>query len=286
MMITVTDLTHIYNKGTPWETKALERVSFRIEGGKCLGIVGESGSGKSTLAHHLGGILPPTSGSVFIDGSDIYASQHGRHMKKVGLMFQCAADQLFEESVFKEISFALRQRKTLTPREIEERVKALCRDLCPPLVDLMDRSPFELSEGEKSMVVVASILVSDPDILILDEPCAGLDPANRGELIHHIETLHGKGKTLIILTNRFADLTHLFDRMIFLHEGTIIAQGPLQDLLVSEEIDPKVVHLLPPLNRMLLHLRAKGIPIDPSLDTPSEISEEIHRLLEKQRRDS
>jgi energy-coupling factor transport system ATP-binding protein len=286
MMITVTDLTHIYNKGTPWETKALERVSFRIEGGKCLGIVGESGSGKSTLAHHLGGILPPTSGSVFIDGSDIYAPQPGRHMKKVGLMFQCAADQLFEESVFKEISFALRQRKTLTPREIEERVKALCRDLCPPLVDLMDRSPFELSEGEKCMVVVASILVSDPDILILDEPCAGLDPANRGELLHHIETLYRKGKTLIILTNRFGDLTHLFDRMIFLHEGTIIAQGLLQDLLVSEEIDPKVVHLLPPLNRMLLHLRAKGIPIDPSLNTPSEISEEIHRLLEKQRRDS
>ncbi len=286
-MITVTELTHIYNKGTPWETKALERVSFRLGEGKCLGIVGESGSGKSTLAHHLGGILPPTSGSVFIDGSDIYAPQRGRGTKKkIGLMFQCATDQLFEESVFKEISFALRQGKTLTPREIEERVKAVCRDLCPPLVDLMDRSPFELSEAEKSMVVLASILVSDPEVLILDEPCVGLDPGNRGELLHHIETFHRKGKTLIILTNRTADLTHLFDRVIFLHEGTIIAQGALQDLLVSGDIDPRVAHLLPPLNRMLVHLRAKGIPINPSLDTPLEISEEIHRLLEKQRKDS
>jgi energy-coupling factor transport system ATP-binding protein len=285
-MITVTDLTHIYSEGTPWETKALERLSFRLEREICLGIVGESGAGKSTLAHHLAGILPPTSGSVLIDGLDMYAAQRSRDMrKKVGLMFQCTADQLFEESVFKEISFALRQWKNLTPQEIEQKVKAVCSELFPPLANLMDRSPFELSEGEKNMVILASILVADPEVLILDEPCAGLDPGNRSQVLHHIETLHRRGKTLVILTSQSEGLIHLFDRMMFLHEGKIIAQGTLQDLLVSREIDPRVVRLLPPLNRMLLNLRAKGIQINPSLHTPSSISEEIHRLLEKQRKD-
>jgi energy-coupling factor transport system ATP-binding protein len=205
--------------------------------------------------------------------------------KKVGLMFQCTADQLFEESVFKEISFALRQWKNLTPQEIEEKVKAVCSELFPPLANLMDRSPFELSEGEKNMVILASILVADPEVLILDEPCAGLDPGKRGQVVHHIETLHRRRKTLVILTNQSEGLIHLFDRMIFLHKGKIIAQGALQDLLVSRETDPRVARLLPPLNRMLLNLRAKGIQINPSLDTPSSIFEEIHRLLEKRRKD-
>ena len=281
-MIEVKHLTHIYNQRTPWEIKALEQISFRVARGECLGIIGESGSGKSTLAQHLAGLLSPTLGSVVIEGFDIFTTQRGREMrKKVGLIFQSPADQLFEESVFKEISFGLRQRKNLSPREIEERVKGVCRKFYPPLEDLMDRSPFELSEGERIMVVIASVLVSEPEVLVFDEPHAGLDPENRCKVLRQIETLRQNKKTLVILSDQSEGLVHLFDRFIFLHQGKIIAQGRLEDILASGEIDRRVADLLPQLTRMLIHLREKGIDVNPSLDTPSSISLEIHRLLEE-----
>lgn len=281
-MIEVKHLTHIYNRGTPWEIKALEQISFRVARGECLGIIGESGSGKSTLAQHLAGLLSPSLGSVLIDGANIYNAQGGREMRKrVGLIFQSPADQLFEESVLKEISFGLRQEKNLSSREIEERVRDVCRELHPPLEDLMDRSPFELSAGERIMLAIASVLISKPEVLLFDEPYAGLDPNNRSEVLHQIEILHRNKKTLIILSNQSEGLIHLCDRVIFLYQGKIVAQGRLQEFLASGEIDRRVTDLLPPLTRMLIHLREKGIEVNPSLDTPSSVSLEIHRLLQK-----
>ena len=281
-MIEAKHLTHIYNQGTPWEIKALDRISLRVERGECLGIIGESGCGKSTLAYHLSGLLSPTLGAVLVDGADIYNAKRGREIRKrMGLIFQSPADQLFEESVFKEISFGLRQRKNLSHREIEERVKVVCRKFYPPLWDLMDRSPFELSEGESIMVAIASVFITDPEILILDEPLAGLDPENRSRVLHQIEVFRRREKTVVILSNQSEGLIHLLDRLIFLHGGKIIVQGTLHDVLASEEIDPRVTDLLPPLTRMLIHLREKGIDVNPSLDTPSSISLEIHRLLEE-----
>lgn len=287
-MIEVNYLTHIYNQGTPWETKPLKQISFRVARRECLGIIGESGSGKSTLAQHLAGLLSPTEGSVLFDGVDIYHPQRGkgRQMRnEVGLIFQPPADQLFEESVFKEISFGLRRRENLTPAKIEERVKDVCRKLHPPLENLMHRSPFELSHGERVMVVIASVLISKPEVLVFDEPCAGLDPDYRNTVLHQIETLHRNKKTLIIFSNQSQGLIHLLDRMMFLHQGKVVAQGRLQDVLASRELDKRVTDLLPPLTRMLIHLREKGIEVNPSLATPSSISAEIHRLLEKKRKD-
>ena len=285
-MIAVKHLTHIYNQGTPWEIKALEQISFRVAREECLGIIGESGSGKSTLAQHLAGLLSPSLGSVLIDGDNINNPQRVREMRrKVGLIFQSPADQLFEESVFKEISFGLRQEKNLSSREIEERVRDVCRELHPPLEHLMDRSPFELSGGERIMLATASVLISKPEVLVFDEPYAGLDSDNRSKVSHHIEILRRNKKTLIVLSNQCEGLTHLCDRVMFLHQGKIVAQGRPEDLLVSEEIDPRVVDLLPPLTRMLIHLREKGIELNPSLGTPSSVSREIHRLLEKKEKD-
>jgi energy-coupling factor transport system ATP-binding protein len=281
-MIEVRELSHIYNRGTPWEIKALDGISFHVKGGECVGIVGESGCGKSTLAHHLAGILPPAFGSVFIDGFDLYTARQGRDIRKeVGLIFQSPADQLFEESVFKEISFGLRGRRDLSRSEIEERVKGVCKRLYPPLEELLDRSPFELGEGERAMVAIASVLITEPEILILDEPLAGLDPENRVQVSQQIETLRQHKKTLIILSSQCEGLIHLLDRLIFLHGGKIIAQGKLQDIVGSKEIDSRVKDLLPPLTRMLIHLREKGIEVNPALDTPNAVSEEIHRLLKK-----
>jgi energy-coupling factor transport system ATP-binding protein len=281
-MIEVSELTHIYNRGTPWEIKALDGISFRVEGGECVGIVGESGCGKSTLAQNLAGILPPAFGSVFIDGFDIYTARRGgNRRKKVALIFQSPADQLFEESVFREISFGLRGRRDLSRSEIEERVKEVCKRLYPPLEELLDRSPFELGEGERAMVAIASVLITDPEILILDEPLAGLDPENRVQVSQQIETLKQHKKTLIILSSQCEGLVHLLDRLIFLHGGKIIAQGKLQDIVASKEIDSRVKDLLPPLTRMLIHLKEKGIEVNPAPDTPTAVSEEIHRLLKK-----
>jgi energy-coupling factor transport system ATP-binding protein len=281
-MIEVRELTHIYNRGTPWEIKALDGISFRVERGECVGIVGESGCGKSTLAQHLAGILPPAFGSVFIDGFDIYTARRGGDPgKEVALIFQSPDDQLFEESVFKEISFGLRGRRDLSRSEIEERVKGVCRRLYPPLEELLDRSPFELGEGERAMVAIASVLITEPKILILDEPLAGLDPENRKRILRQIEALRRREKTVVILSSHCEGLVHLLDRVIFLHEGMIVAQGRLQDILALEGIDPRVTDLLPPLTRVLVHLREKGIEVNPALDTPSAVSEEIHRLLKK-----
>ena len=285
-MIEVKQLTHIYNQGTPWEFKALDGISFAVEKGECLGIIGGSGSGKSTLAHHLAGILSPMEGSVVLHGSDISTTQMGSEMRReVGLIFQSSQDQLFEESVFKEISFGLRGRTKLNRRQIEERVKGVCRELYPPLEELMDRSPFELSEGERTMVAIASVLIGEPEILIFDEPWARWDAENRGRVLRQIEMFRRSGKTLIILSKQCGGLIHLFDRVIFLHRGKIIAEGKLEHLLASGEIGTGVTNLLPPLTRMLIHLREKGIDVNPSLDTPASISLEIHRLLEKKRKD-
>jgi energy-coupling factor transporter ATP-binding protein EcfA2 len=285
-MIAVKHLAHIYNQGTPWEIKALEQISFRVAREECLGIIGESGSGKSTLAQHLAGLLSPSLGSVLIDGANINNPQRVREMRrKVGLIFQSPADQLFEESVFKEISFGLRQEKNLSSREIEERVRDVCRELHPPLEHLMDRSPFELSGGERIMLATASVLISKPEALVFDEPYAGLDSDNRSKVSHHIAILRRNKKTLIVLSNQCEGLTHLCDRVMFLHQGKIVAQGRPEDLLVSEKIDPRVVDLLPPLTRMLIHLREKGIKVNPSLGPPSSVSREIHRLLEKKEKD-
>jgi energy-coupling factor transport system ATP-binding protein len=286
-MIEVKELTHIYNRGTPWEIKALGGISFHVEGGECVGIVGESGCGKSTLAQNVAGILPPAFGSVLIDGFDIYTARRGRDIRKeVGLIFQSPADQLFEESVFKEISFGLRGRRDLSRSEIEERVKGVCKRLYPPLGELLDRSPFELGEGERAMVAIASVLITEPEILILDEPLAGLDPENRVQVSQQIEILRQHKKTLIILSSQSEGLVPLLDRLIFLHGGKIIAQGKLQDIVASKEIDPRVRDLLPPLTRMLIHLREKGIEVNPALDTPAAVSKEIHRLLQNKRKDS
>jgi energy-coupling factor transport system ATP-binding protein len=212
----------------------------------------------------------------------VYAAQGGRNIvKEVGLVFQSPADQLFEESVFKEISFGLRGRKNLSRSEIEERIKGVCRELYPPLEHLLDRSPFELSEGERIMVAIASVLISEPETLILDEPYAGLDPENRVQVSQQIETLRKRKRTLIILSNQSEGLVHLLDRLIFLHQGKIIAQGMLPDIVASKEIHPRVRDLLPPLTRMLIHLRQKGIEVNPALDTPSAISADIDRLLQK-----
>jgi len=284
-MIEVKHISHIYNQGTPWEIKALEQISFRVVRGQCLGIIGESGSGKSTLAQHIAGLLPPTLGSVLVHGADIYSAQLGRGLrKKVGLIFQSPTDQLFEESVFKEISFGLRQEKNLTPREIKERVRDICRELHPPLEHLMDRSPFELSGGERIMVVIASVLISKPEVLVFDEPYAGLDSDNRSKVLHHIEILHRNKKTLVILSNQSEGMIHLCDQVMFLHRGKIVAHGRPEDLLASGEIDQRVTNLLPPLTRMLIHLREKGIEVNPSLNPPSSVSLEIHRLLQKKGR--
>jgi ABC-type multidrug transport system ATPase subunit len=131
------------------------------------------------------------------------------------------------------------------------------------------------------MVAIASVLISEPKILILDEPSAGLDPENRVQVSQQIETLRQRKKTLIILSSQSEGLVHLLDRLIFLHRGKIITQGKLQDIVASKEMDPRVRDLLPPLTRMLIHLREKGIEVNPALDTPSSISREIHRLLKK-----
>ena len=149
----------------------------------------------------------------------------------------------------------------------------------------MDRSPFELSEGERIMVAIASVLISKPEVLVFDEPYAGLDPDYRSNVLHQLEILHRNKQTLIILSNQSEGLIHLLDRIMFLHQGKIVAQGKLQDLLASRDIDRRITDLLPPLTRMLIHLRQKGIKVIPSLDPPSAISLEIHRLLEKKRKD-
>jgi energy-coupling factor transport system ATP-binding protein len=279
MPIEVRDLTHIYNKGSASESVALSGVSLRIEDGEFVGLIGPTGSGKSTLIQHLNGLLKPTSGHVLVDGRDIW--EKGGSLRwlrqKVGLVFQYAEQQVFEETVRQDIAFGPRNLG-LSEREVEARVKAAAAMVGLP-ADLLQRSPFELSGGQLRRVAIAGVVSMQPQVLVLDEPAAGLDPKGRDEVLSHVQDMHESGMTVILVSHNMEDVARLCERLLVLNQGQIVANGTPREVFSRADFISEVGLRAPDVVALMEKLRERGWPVRTDVVSVEEAFAEIAREL-------
>lgn len=227
MSIQVKNLTHIYSEGMPYQTIALEDISFEIADGSFVGIIGHTGSGKSTLIQHLNGLLKPNSGTILVDGLDITdASVSLRDIRqRIGLVFQYPEYQLFEETVEKDVAFGP-QNLGLPEDLIGERVREALHLVGLSYEDVGQRSPFDLSGGEKRRVAIAGVIAMRPKVLILDEPTAGLDPKAHKDILNLIERVHREeNNTIILVSHNMGDIAALSEKVLVMHKGRMVMEG-------------------------------------------------------------
>ncbi|NLM84931.1 MAG: energy-coupling factor transporter ATPase [Clostridiales bacterium] len=267
-------LTHIYSPNTPFEHVAIRDIDFSAEKGEFLGIIGRTGSGKSTFIQHLNGLLTPTSGTVLFSGEDIHATkERTRAIRfKVGLVFQYPEYQLFEETVFRDIAFGPKNMG-LSEAEIGERVREAAGFVGLPEA-VLDKSPFELSGGQKRRVAIAGVIAMLPEVLILDEPTAGLDPRGRDEIIANIRQYQrSTGATVIMVTHSMEDVARIVDRLYVFDRGSIAMSGtPAQVFSHSEELKSMGL-TVPKVTMVAARLRALGLNIPPDIYTTEQLKQ-------------
>ena len=278
-ILEIKNLTHTYGIGTPFRRSAVEDVSFAVEQGEFLGIIGHTGSGKSTLIQHLNGLLRPTSGQVLLDGRDIWAEPKKiRDVRfQVGLVFQYPEYQLFEETVYRDISFGPRNQGK-TGDALDRAVREAAR-----LVGLrdgqLDRSPFELSGGQKRRAALAGVLAMEPKVLVLDEPTAGLDPAGRDDLMANIREYHrNKGTTIILVSHNMDEIARNADRILVLKSAHVLMSGaPAEVFARAEELLSAGLDV-PQITRVAMALRERGVDIDPAVYTGEALEQQLLAL--------
>ncbi|WP_077368814.1 energy-coupling factor transporter ATPase [Anaerosalibacter sp. Marseille-P3206] len=287
MIIKIENLTYVYNPNTPFETKALNGINIDINEGEFIGLIGHTGSGKSTLIQHLNGLAKPSSGKIIVDGIDI--TEKGAKLKevrqKVGLVFQYPEYQLFEETVFKDIAFGPKNLG-LSDEQVERRVmKAM--DLVGLEYDtLKDRSPFELSGGQKRRVAIAGVLAMEPKVLVLDEPTAGLDPKGRDEILGEIFELYKKGNiTIILVSHSMEDVAKLVNRIVVMHSGKIAMDGPPREVFKSSNKLEDLGLGIPQVTKFMKVYKEKGNPISDDILTIEEAKEELLKYLRRKAND-
>ena len=260
----VKNLTHVYSAGTPFEHKALEDVSFSVQRGEFIGIIGHTGSGKSTLMQHLNGLLKPDSGQILLDGVDIHSDKKfTRQVRfRVGLVFQYPEYQLFEETVYRDIAFGPKNMG-LSKEEIDRRVLEAA-ELVGLTREQLQVSPFDLSGGQKRRVAIAGVIAMEPEILILDEPTAGLDPAGREEILENIETYRkAKNATIMMVSHSMNDVARLTDRLIVMNHAHVAMDGaPLEVFERAQELVDMGLDI-PELTRVFMRLRQMGLDVPP-----------------------
>ena len=263
-ILEVRNLTHIYSAGTPFEHKAIDDMSFSVERGEFIGIIGHTGSGKSTLMQHLNGLLKPTSGTVLLDGEDIHKDKKFTRQARfrVGLVFQYPEYQLFEETVYKDIAFGPKNMG-LKEEEIDRRVREAAK-----LVGLTEKqlqvSPFDLSGGQKRRVAIAGVIAMEPEVLILDEPTAGLDPASRAGILENIETYRkAKNATIMMVSHSMNDVARLTDRLLVLCGAKIAMDGPPTEVFTRAQELLDMGLDIPDITRVFLRLKQMGLPLEP-----------------------
>ncbi len=267
-IIETKDLTHIYSAGTPFEQCALRNVSFRAERGEFLGIIGHTGSGKSTLMQHLNGLLAPTSGQVLFDGQDVFGSKaFTREVRfRVGLVFQYPEYQLFEETVRRDIAFGPRNMG-LNEAEIDARVLRAAELVGLPK-ELLDKSPFELSGGQRRRAAIAGVIAMEPEVLILDEPTAGLDPSGSAAILENIRNYRdATGATIIMVTHSMEDVAELADRLVVLDHGTVAMEGTPHEVFSRADELTKIGLDVPMVTALFARLREMGLAVDSSVFT-------------------
>ena len=278
-IIRVENLTHTYSAGTPFERSAVDGMNIEVMPGEFLGIIGHTGSGKSTLIQHLNGLLKPTSGRVLLDGVDIW--ENPKEIRKVrfqvGLVFQYPEYQLFEETVYKDIAFGP-GNMGLGKEEIDRRVRQAAA-FVGLSEELLDKSPFELSGGQKRRVAIAGVIAMEPRVLILDEPTAGLDPAGREKILSQIRAYHEeKGTTVILVSHSMEEIAQNVDRIVVLKGGRNYMDGtPRQVFARAEELEAVGLDV-PQVTRIAMELRRRGMEIDTAVYTVEELKDALLRL--------
>ena len=277
-ILEVKNLTYIYSAGTPFEHKALDDISFSVERGEFIGIIGHTGSGKSTLMQQLNGLLKPTSGTVLLDGQDIWSDKKLTRQARfrVGLVFQYPEYQLFEETVFKDIAFGPKNMG-LSPEEVDRRVREAA-GFVGLTEQQLEVSPFDLSGGQKRRVAIAGVIAMEPEVLILDEPTAGLDPVGRSEILGNIQSYRkAKNATIMMVSHSMEDVARLTDRLLVMNGSKLAMDAPPAQVFTHAEELTQMGLNIPQVTQVFLELKKLGLDVK-NVYTIEQAAAEIGRL--------
>ncbi|MBR2896037.1 MAG: energy-coupling factor transporter ATPase [Oscillospiraceae bacterium] len=278
-IIRVENLTHTYGIDTPFCRSAVDGVSLEIRKGEFLGVIGHTGSGKSTLIQHLNGLLKPTSGTVYLNGQDIWKNPKKiREVRfKVGLVFQYPEYQLFEETCYKDIAFGPKNMG-LDAKEIDRRVHEAAA-FAGVSEELLEKSPFDLSGGQKRRVAIAGVIAMEPEVLILDEPSAGLDPKGRQDLLKNIREYHEqRGTTVVMVSHSMDEVAENVDRIIVLSQAGVVMSGTPSEVFGRAQELVDVGLNVPQVTQIAMELKRRGVEIDSAVYTVSELRRVLNRL--------
>ena len=273
------ELTHTYSLGTPFQSDAIHHIDLSVYPGEFVGIIGHTGSGKSTLIQHLNGLLKPTGGDVLLGGKSIWRDKKATREARfrVGLVFQYPEYQLFEETVYKDISFGPKNMG-LSSEEIDRRVRQAAEFVGIPEENL-EKSPFELSGGQKRRVAIAGVIAMEPEVLILDEPTAGLDPVGREGILSNIRDYQKeRNATILMVSHSMEEIASNVDRLIVMDHGRIAMSGTPGEVFSHAEELTKIGLAVPVITQVFLRLKELGAPVDPSVYTVEQAKEAILRI--------
>ncbi len=278
MSIILDNISCVYEQGTPREVYALKNISLEITDGTFIGLIGHTGSGKSTLIQHMNGLLRATSGSIYYNGQDIYAESYSMRSLRshVGLVFQYPEHQLFETTILDDVSFGP-INQGLDKKEANLRASEALRSVGIP-EELFDQSPFDLSGGQKRRVAIAGVLAMRPEVLILDEPTAGLDPKGRDEILGQIARLHEEQhSTIILVSHSMEDVADYVERIIVMNQGSVMLDGTPREVFSHYQELEQIGLAAPQVTYLMHELAEKGFPVDGSATTVAEAKREILR---------
>ena len=281
MSVKVENLTHIYNEGLPHESVAVQDVSFSIEDGQIAGIIGHTGSGKSTLVQHLNGLIKPKTGSIYIDGENICDGKTVMReiRKKVGLVFQYPEYQLFEETVFKDVAFGPKNIG-LADEELEDRVREAIELVGLDYEQIKDKSPFDLSGGQKRRVAIAGVIAMKPKVLILDEPTAGLGPKAHRDVLDMIIRVHEHENNItIMVSHNMEDIASMCDKVIVMDRAHAVMEGTPEEVFARRAELKQMGLAAPPVTELIDMLNDRGFKLDGNILTRDRAVEEIYRAI-------
>ncbi len=281
-IIKTEDLSHVYSEGTPFCKTAVGGVNLSIEEGEMVGVIGHTGSGKSTLIQHFNGLLKPTTGKIYIDGQDIWANKQDiRSVRfKVGLVFQYPEYQLFEETVYKDIAFGPKNMG-LSEEEIDERVHSAIR-FVGLKESVLEKSPFDLSGGQKRRVAIAGVIAMDPKVLILDEPTAGLDPKGRDLILNQIMAYHEEKKnTVLLVSHSMEDIAKFATKVLVMNNAAVFTYDTVEAVFSRVEELNDMGLSTPQITRVFYELHKQGLPVSDKIFTVKAAREELLKRLQK-----
>ncbi len=281
MSIEIKNLTHIYMPGSPFERKALDNVNVSIQDGEFVALIGHTGSGKSTLIQHINGLLKASSGNIIIDGVDITSEKVklSEIRKKVGLVFQYPEYQLFEETIEKDIAFGPKNLG-LNDEQVSKRVKKAMNIVGLDYDVYKDKSPFDLSGGQKRRVAIAGVVAMEPKVLILDEPAAGLDPKGREDILEKVKQLKEEyNMTIILVSHSMEDVAKIAERVLVMDKGRCILDGTIKEVFNEVDILESVGLAVPQVTYLVRALKSKGFNIPEDIFTIEEAKNEILKLI-------